>query len=82
MPVTNAMIDPCYTPYGMATEPLHYPNLITGFDRNPAHAARAALYTRYTPTEWNNSNLGQYNESDTLRNYSERLRQDFIKVLK
>ncbi|CAH0546023.1 unnamed protein product [Brassicogethes aeneus] len=81
-PVTNAMIDPCYTPYGMATEPLRYPNLVTGFERNPAHAARAALYTRYTPIEWTQGNLRHYNEADTNRNYSERLRGDFIRVMR
>lgn len=81
-PVTNALTDPCYTPYGMATEPLKYPNLVTGFERNPAHAARAALYTRYTPLEWTQANLSNYNESDTNRNYSERLRGDFIRVMR
>lgn len=79
---TNAMIDPCYTPYGMATEPLKFPNLVTGFERNPAHAARAALYTRYTPLEWTQNNLRNYNESDTNRNYSERLRNEFTRVMR
>ncbi|RZC34424.1 Tektin, AIP3, SCP-1, Atg14, and/or Myosin tail 1 domain containing protein [Asbolus verrucosus] len=81
-PVTNAIIDPCYTPQGMATEPLKFPNLVTGFERNPAHAARAALYTRYTPLEWTQNNLRNYNESDTNKNYSERLRGEFIKVMR
>uniref|UniRef100_A0A6P7G6D6 Tektin n=1 Tax=Diabrotica virgifera virgifera TaxID=50390 RepID=A0A6P7G6D6_DIAVI len=79
---TNAMVDPCYTPYGMATEPLKFPNLVTGFERNPAHAARAALYTRYTPLEWTQNALKLFNESDTNRNYSERLRGDFIRVMR
>lgn len=81
-PVTNALIDPCYTPYGMATEPLKFPNLVTGFERNPAHAARAALYTRYTPIEWTQNNLHNYGEADTNRNYSERLRGEFIRVMR
>ncbi|XP_056642530.1 tektin-3-like [Diorhabda sublineata] len=79
---TNAIVDPCYTPYGMATEPLKFPNLVTGFERNPAHAARAALYTRYTPLEWTQGNLKLFNEADTNRNYSERLRGDFIRVMR
>ncbi|XP_023014819.1 tektin-3 [Leptinotarsa decemlineata] len=79
---TNAVIDPCYTPYGMATQPLKFPNLVTGFERNPAHAARAALYTRYTPLEWMQNNLRFYNEADTGRNYSERLRGDFVRVMR
>lgn len=76
------MIDPCYTPMNMSTEPLKYPNLITGFERNPAHAARAALYTRYTPLEWTQANLHSYNEADTNRNYSERLRCDAVRVMR
>lgn len=66
----------------MATEPLKYPNLVTGFERNPAHAARAALYTRYTALEWTQANLQAFNEADTNRNYSERLRCDAIRVLR
>lgn len=81
-PVTNALVDPCYTPSGMATEPLKFPNLVTGFERNPAHAARAALYTRYTPMEWTQSMLSRYNEADTNINYSERLRCDAIRVMR
>ncbi|KAL1518172.1 hypothetical protein ABEB36_001834 [Hypothenemus hampei] len=80
--ITNSMIDPCYTPYGMATHPLKFPNLVTGFDRNPGHAARAALYTRYTPLEWTQNNIKYYNEADTNRNYSERLRNDFVRVMR
>nr|CAH7734745.1 unnamed protein product [Callosobruchus chinensis] len=76
------MVDPCYTPFGMATQPLKFPNLVTGFERNPAHAARAALYTRYTPLEWTRSNLKFYNEADTNRNYAERLKGDFIRVMR
>ncbi|CAH1099920.1 unnamed protein product [Psylliodes chrysocephalus] len=79
---TNALIDPCYTPMGMATEPLRFPNMVTGFERNPAHAARAALYTRYTPLEWTQSNLKLYNEADTTKNYSERLRGDSIRAMR
>ncbi|PSN29761.1 Tektin-3 [Blattella germanica] len=81
-PVTNALVDPCYTPSGMATEPLRFPNLVTGFERNPAHAARAALYTRYTPYEWAQSNISHYNEADTNRNFSERLRVDAVRTMR
>ncbi|PNF37675.1 Tektin-3 [Cryptotermes secundus] len=81
-PVTNALVDPCYTPNCMATEPLRFPNLVTGFERNPAHAARTALYTRYTPYEWMQSNISHYNEADTNRNFSERLRGDAIRVIR
>lgn len=66
----------------MSTEPLKYPNLVTGFERNPAHAARAALYTRYTALEWTQAGLKEYNEADTNRNYSERLRCDAVRVMR
>ncbi|XP_023025860.2 tektin-3 [Leptinotarsa decemlineata] len=79
---TNAMIDSCPTSYGITPEPLKFPNLVTGVNRNPAHAARMALYTRYTPLEWTQSNLRYYNQADTNRNYSERLRGDFVRVMR
>lgn len=81
-PITNALLDTCYTPIGMATEPLKFPNLVTGFDRNPGHAARAALYTRYTPYEWMQNNISHYNEADSNRNFSERARADACRVMR
>lgn len=69
-------------PGGMSTEPLRFPNLVTGTDRNPAHAARAALYTRYTPYEWTQNSLNNYNEADTNRNFAERLRSDAVRVMR
>uniref|UniRef100_A0A1B6C9Y6 Tektin n=1 Tax=Clastoptera arizonana TaxID=38151 RepID=A0A1B6C9Y6_9HEMI len=81
-PITNALVDPCYTPSGMSTEPLRFPNLVTGVERNPAHAARAALYTRYTPYEWTQNSLNNYNEADTNRNFAERLRSDAVRVMR
>ncbi|CAH2091517.1 unnamed protein product [Euphydryas editha] len=81
-PITNTMVDPCYTPAGMATEPLRFPNLVTGFDRSPEHAARAALYTRYTQNEWNQNSIKNYNESDAKRNFSERVRNDIMRMLR
>lgn len=65
--VTNELVNPCYTPNGMSTEPLRFPNLVTGFDRNPQHAARAALYTRYTASEWQNATISTYAEADKIR---------------
>lgn len=81
-PITNALVDPCITPKGMSTEPLRFPNLVTGTEKNPAHAARAALYTRYTPYEWTQTSLSNYNEADTNRNLSERLRSDAVRVMR
>lgn len=57
----------------MSTEPLRYPNLVTGFERNPQHAARTALNTRYTPHEWKNANSALANEADSNLKQSENL---------
>ncbi|XP_012153349.1 tektin-3 isoform X2 [Megachile rotundata] len=81
-PMTNLLSDTCYMPNGMATEPLKFPNMVTGFDRNPSHAARAALYTRYSSYEWVQNQLKLYNESDSNRNFSENLRQDTIRMMR
>uniref|UniRef100_A0A0A9ZFA0 Tektin n=1 Tax=Lygus hesperus TaxID=30085 RepID=A0A0A9ZFA0_LYGHE len=80
--VTQQLMDPCFAPSGMNTEPLKFPNIVTGFDRNPAHAARAALYTRYTPYEWSQAALCNFNEADTNRNFSERLRSDAVRIMR
>ncbi|XP_024882211.1 tektin-3-like [Temnothorax curvispinosus] len=74
-PVTNLLVDACRTSHGLATEPLKFPNLVTGFDRNPSHAARAALYTRYTPCDWVQDQIKLYNEANANRSYSEKLRK-------
>ncbi|XP_006617140.1 tektin-3-like [Apis laboriosa] len=81
-PITNLLANTCYMPKGMATEPLRFPNLVTGFDRNPAHAARTALFTRYGPYEWVQNQLRLYNESDSNRNFSENLRQDTVRIMR
>lgn len=77
-PTTNLLADACRTPHGIATDPLKFPNLVTGFDRNPTHAARAALYTRYTPCDWLRNQIKLYNEANTCRNYSENLRKNVL----
>lgn len=66
----------------MVTEGLVFPNLITGFERNPQHAARAALYTRYTASEWVENSQSKYAESDANRKYSERLRNESMKTMR
>uniref|UniRef100_A0A1A9X591 Tektin n=1 Tax=Glossina brevipalpis TaxID=37001 RepID=A0A1A9X591_9MUSC len=81
-PVTNQLVKPCFAPTGMTTEALTFPNLVTGFLRNPQHAARAALYTRYTFGEWNNNNLTKYAESNINRNQSERIRNDAVRLMR
>ncbi|KYN04709.1 PREDICTED: tektin-3-like [Cyphomyrmex costatus] len=75
-PITNLLVDAYRTSRGLAIEPLKFPNLVTGFDRNPSHAARAALYTRYTPCDWIHNEIKLYNEANTNRCYSEKLRKN------
>ncbi|XP_057339846.1 tektin-3-like isoform X2 [Microplitis mediator] len=80
--ITNQLVDPCYTPSDMATEPLKFPNLVTGFERNPSHAARAALYTRYTPDEWNQKEIRLANEVTANCNYSDKLKNSTLQLIK
>lgn len=56
--------------------------MVNGFDKNIEHAARSALYTRYTPNEWHNSCMTSYAESDINRNHSEHLRNDAIRLMR
>ncbi|KAH8329839.1 hypothetical protein KR067_004148 [Drosophila pandora] len=81
-PVTNQLTKQCFLPKGMKTDGMIFPNLVTGFDRNPQHAARAALYTRYTSNEWYNNNMTKYSESNTNRNLSERMRNDAVRLMR
>ncbi|KAK0183080.1 hypothetical protein PV327_001152 [Microctonus hyperodae] len=80
--LTNELCDPCYTPSGMATHPLKFPNLVTGFHRNPGHAARTALYTRYTPCEWHDNQIHLQNEVDATRHYSDELRDRSVRLIR
>lgn len=67
---------------GQTTEALQFPNLINGFDRNPEHASRSALYTRFTPSEWHKSCMSAYTESDFNRQHSEHIRNDAIRLMR
>lgn len=80
--LTNEYINPCFAPAGMSTEPLRFPNLVTGFERNPQHAARAALYTRYTTAEWLNAFASSQAEANSNRTDAERLRADVVGLLR
>lgn len=80
--VTNELVNPCYISSGMSTEPLRYPNLVTGFERNPQHAARTALNTRYTPHEWKNANEALADEADANLKQSQNLVHESNRLLK
>uniref|UniRef100_A0A336M057 Tektin n=1 Tax=Culicoides sonorensis TaxID=179676 RepID=A0A336M057_CULSO len=81
IPITNQLIQPKFCPDGMLTAPLKFPNLVTGFDRNPQHAARAALYTRYTYPEWLQHTRSLYAEGDSTRNQAEHMRSKTMALL-
>ncbi|XP_011298491.1 tektin-3 [Fopius arisanus] len=81
-PITNNHVDPCYTPQGMTTKPLRFPNLVTGFDRNPSHAARAALYTRYTPCDWSQNQIRLGNEVNANHLHSDELRDSAVRIMR
>lgn len=55
---------------------------MNGFDRNPEHASRSALYSRYTPMEWHKSCVTSYNESDLNRQHAERIRNEAIRLMR
>ncbi|XP_076238489.1 tektin-3 [Calliopsis andreniformis] len=61
---------------------LKFPNLVTGYQRNPLHATKAALYTRYTPNEWFQKQVKYYNEADSCRHFSERIRNDALRIIR
>lgn len=82
MPLTNLVVDAVYVPKGMISSPLRFPNLVTGYNRNPSHAARAALYTRYTPIEWDNNQVKLVNEANKSRHCSEIMRKDAFTLMR
>lgn len=45
-------------------------------------AARNALFTRYTPNDWNASNQSNYMQSDRVRGGSERVRLDTSRLVR
>ncbi|XP_043251653.1 tektin-3-like [Colletes gigas] len=61
---------------------LKFPNIVTGYQRNPVHATRTALNTRYTPNEWFEKQVKYYNEADSCRHYSERIRNDAVRIIR
>lgn len=81
-PLTNQLVHPNYTPPSLTSEPLSFPNLVTGYEKNPQHAARSALYTRYTPSEWINSCITTYADADVNRHQSERLRSEALRIMR
>ncbi|XP_066601180.1 tektin-3-like [Prorops nasuta] len=80
--ITPFRITKSFNGLDSCNQPLKFPNLVTGLHKNPAHAFQTALYTRYTPSEWIQKQIKYYNEADSNRHYSERLRNDTVRVIR
>ncbi|CAK9806686.1 TEKT3 [Anthophora plagiata] len=61
---------------------LKFPNLVTGYERNPACVPGITLHTRYTPNEWFQKQVKYYNEADACRHFSERIRNDALRIIR
>lgn len=77
--ISNYSVDPTN---GMSTEPLKFPNLVTGYQKNSNHASQGALHTRFTPNEWFQKQIKFYNEADTNTYYSEKMRNNAVKIMR
>ncbi|KAL7288148.1 hypothetical protein TKK_0017810 [Trichogramma kaykai] len=67
----------------MTTQPLKFPNLVTGLPKNPPYSSQtSALCSRFTPNEWFQKQVKFYNEADSNRYYSERMRSDAVKLMR
>ncbi|XP_015436179.1 PREDICTED: tektin-3-like [Dufourea novaeangliae] len=69
-----------YTTNGINS--LKFPNLVTGYQRNPVHASKTAASTRYTPNEWFEKQVKCYNDADSCRHFSERIRNDALRIIR
>lgn len=74
--------DSGYAGDGCLTEPLKFPNLVTGFNVNAAHASRTALYTRYSPADWQANNQQIYTGADCTRNTAELVRAEALRLVR
>ncbi|XP_031787367.1 tektin-3 isoform X2 [Nasonia vitripennis] len=78
--ISSYTVDPLSS---MTTQPLKFPNLVTGLPRNPPYSSQtSALCTRFTPNEWFQKQVKFYNEADSNRYYSERMRSDAVKCIR
>jgi len=81
-----AQVNPSYSIYKSTDGggPLHVGNYLSSLDSVKVPpifpAARNALYTRYTPKDWYQSQMTNYLASDKVRSAAERLRSDTIRL--
>jgi tektin-3 len=81
-----SQVNPTYPVYRSAEGygPLHVGNYLSSLDSVKVPpifpAARNALYTRYTPKDWYQSQMTNYLASDKIRTAAERLRADAVRL--
>ena len=81
-----SQINPSYSVYknSETTGPLHSGNYLSSIDSIKVPlifpAARNALYTRYTPKDWYQTQMNNYLASDKVRGAAERLRSDTLRL--
>jgi len=80
----TAKVNPSTAAVRSLPDPLSTRNQLTELDSIKVPpvfaAARNALYTRYTPNDWNASNQSNYMSSDRVRSGSERVRLDTVRL--
>lgn len=81
-----AQVNPSYSLYKSSdvSGPLHAGNYLSSIDSVKVPlifpAARNALYTRYTPKDWYQTQMNNYLASDKVRSAAERLRADTLRL--
>ncbi|XP_013387004.1 tektin-3-like [Lingula anatina] len=80
----TAKVNPSMAVTRSLPEPLSMQNQLSQLDAIKVPpvfaAARNALYTRYTPNDWSQSNNSNYMASDRVRSSAERLRLDTVRL--
>ncbi|XP_017756845.1 PREDICTED: tektin-3-like [Eufriesea mexicana] len=61
---------------------LKFPNLVTGYKYNALDTSKTAHHTQYTPDDWFQKQLKYYNEADSCRHSSERLRNEALRIIR
>ncbi|XP_076398028.1 tektin-3 isoform X2 [Megachile rotundata] len=61
---------------------LKFPNLSTKYEHGPGYTSKNTLYSRYTPNEWFQRQVKYYNEADSCRHFSEKIRNDALRIIR
>lgn len=61
---------------------LKFPDLSTRYEHGLGYTSKNVPYTRYTPNEWFQRQVKYYNEADSCRHFSERIRNDALRIIR